>query len=106
MGVVAKVNGMAERILEFAGKRATQKLTTGTIDPPLPTPKFAIGQPVAVPVEVAESKTARVVGMEWGPANLRCKAKGWMCLVAIEGVAGSWEAKEEELVEWQESSSK
>ncbi len=81
--------------------RATQKLTTGTIDPPLPTPKFAIGQVVAVPVEVAELKTARVVGMEWGPANWKSKAKGWMYLVAIEGVAGSWEFSEEELSGWQ-----
>src|SRR3990167_1816973 len=82
-----------------------------------PEPLFEIRQMIHVPVEIAESKLARVVGVELGPENGRTKKKtqGWLyTLVFIPnggwptnerlGVIPSGEgflATEEEIISWQ-----
>lgn len=82
-------------------------------------PRFELGRTVLVPLEVAETKQARVVGVEWGPGNVfvRHKATGWLYTLAFVPVDGfptndrgwlipssqGFLASEEEIERWQQS---
>lgn len=67
-----------------------------------PPQKYALNSTVKVPPEVSEKGQATIVGVEWGPDNVRThkKTKGWLYWLKFE-TGGSWyEAAEDELRRW------
>ncbi len=68
-----------------------------------PAMKFEVGQVVATPAAVCESRKARIVGVEWGPQHGRAKTdcSGWLYWLVEVGCGGSpWAAGESELLKW------
>lgn len=65
-------------------------------------PKFIVQQIIKVSKEVHPSLKARVVGMEWGPDNVRDKISGpsWTYLITFEGQEGYERYTQEELAAW------